>query len=377
MPQWADFGGVWNTLREIDISAIRAEAERPLAIALIGLRSATDSVAMLLRQGAERFPPIGLDPLTLYAPPLTPQDEAELRRADLILIALEHTHPLTSSERRDLERAAGTGLPTVLVQLGQASDQRPLPTLRLPRANLVQIADPQLPPAALALAATLVPLLPDSMVVAAARRLPGLRTYAARHLINQTAMANATYALATGVPEIVPVLAVPFAAADIVIITKNQAIMTYKLALALGAPPDFQARIKEVLPVVGGAFLWRQLARTLVSLVPVWGLIPKIAIAYAGTYATGSAAWAWYARGDLVSREELRRLSAEGMRLGREQAQKLLEAAQKQTSEAASGAENTWGRLRRRLPFAKPRTGEEPPLPPADAVPSDPADPPG
>ena len=30
VPKWSDFGNIFSTLREIDVSAIRDEAERPL-----------------------------------------------------------------------------------------------------------------------------------------------------------------------------------------------------------------------------------------------------------------------------------------------------------------------------------------------------------
>ena len=52
----------------------------------------------------------------------------------------------------------------------------------------------------------------------------------------------------------------------------------FRLALAYGALPEFQSRIREVIPVVGGAFLWRQAARSLVGLIPVWGIVPKVSV---------------------------------------------------------------------------------------------------
>jgi uncharacterized protein (DUF697 family) len=85
----------------------------------------------------------------------------------------------------------------------------------------------------------------------------------------------------------VPVLNIPLNAADMLVLSKNQALLVYKLALAFGAPADFQAQMKEVLPVIGSGFLWRQVARQLVGLIPGFGIVPKVAVAYAGTYATG------------------------------------------------------------------------------------------
>ena len=111
-------------------------------------------------------------------------------------------------------------------------------------------------------------------------------------------------------PSLVPILGIPISAADTVVLTKNQALMVYRLALAFGAPPEFQSRMIEITPVIGAAVVWRQVAGGLVGLVPGYGILPKTAVAYAGTYITGRAAELWYATG-LVSKADLRRFRAE------------------------------------------------------------------
>jgi hypothetical protein len=45
--------------------------------------------------------------------------------------------------------------------------------------------------------------------------------------------------------------------------------------------------------VIGGGFLFRQLARELVGLIPIAGVAPKVAVAYAGTWAIGRAVGMW------------------------------------------------------------------------------------
>lgn len=122
-------------------------------------------------------------------------------------------------------------------------------------------------------------------------------------------------------------------------LTKNQALMVYKLALGHGAPPDFQARLAELMPVVGGGFVWRQLARTLISLIPVWGLLPKVTIAYAGTYATGVLAERWYSSGELIAGERLKQLSEQALDYGREQARELVARLQEQRRKDGRGSE--------------------------------------
>jgi hypothetical protein len=62
-----------------------------------------------------------------------------------------------------------------------------------------------------------------------------------------------------------------------------------------------------MLPIVGAAMFWRSVARDLVTLIPFWaGTIPHVAIAFAGTYAAGMAAHAYYVEGRRVSPERMR-----------------------------------------------------------------------
>ena len=112
----------------------------------------------------------------------------------------------------------------------------------------------------------------------------------ARRLTAEVSLSNAAFALASGVPSLVPILGIPISAADTIVLTKNQALMVYRLALAYGAPPEFQRRMMEITPVIGAAVVWRQVAGGLVGLVPGYGILPKTAVAYAGTYITGRAA---------------------------------------------------------------------------------------
>jgi uncharacterized protein (DUF697 family) len=233
------------------------------------------------------------------------------------------------------------------------------------------IVDPTTLGAAEGLAKAVLDRLPGELHLAAARRLPGLRVSVAKNLVNSTSLTNATYALTSSLPEQIPILSVPFALADIFILTKNQALMVYRLGLAYGAPPEFPDRMKEVLPVVGGAFLWRQVARSLVGLIPVWGILPKVAVSYSGTYATGVAAWRWFARGELVNGDQLRQLYDEAMARGREQARMLTDRLRRErkalpapsdhapsdlapSTHTPNVVQRTIDSVRRRLPWGKP-----------------------
>src|SRR2546428_13730087 len=127
------------------------------------------------------------------------------------------------------------------------------------------------------------------MRLALARHLVPLREPLFSELIEETARTNAMYALTTGLAETVPVLDVPLNLADIVVLTKNQLVMSYKIALASGKSGSPRHMIGEVLGVVGGAFLFRQGARQLIGLIPLAGIAPKVVVAYAGTQAIGRA----------------------------------------------------------------------------------------
>jgi uncharacterized protein (DUF697 family) len=193
-----------------------------------------------------------------------------------------------------------------------------------PAPNTLFLPDPAAPDAPADFAAALLQRLPAELHLAAAARLPALRAAYTHELIGGACFSNASYALASGLPQQIPLLSLPFAAADILVLTKNQAMMVYKLALAHGASPDLQARLTELMPVVGGGFVWRQLARTLMSLIPVWGLLPKVAIAYAGTYATGVLAERWYSSGELIAGERLKQLGEQALDYGRDQARDMV-----------------------------------------------------
>ncbi len=180
------------------------------------------------------------------------------------------------------------------------------------------------------LATDFVPRVLDALPgqhLALARRYPLFRFAAARELIADTSLANATYALGTGLAEVIPALDIPFNVADIVILTKSQALMVYKLGLALGLSTRWQDHVAQLGGVVGAGFLWRQIARQLIGLIPVWGIVPKVAIAYAGTYAVGEAILYWYRTGHKISGKGMRDVYVDALARGRQVAQNLMSRA--------------------------------------------------
>jgi uncharacterized protein (DUF697 family) len=161
--------------------------------------------------------------------------------------------------------------------------------------------------------------------LALGRQFPLFRVTIARQLINETCFSNAAYALSTGIAEVVPVLDLPLNITDMIILTKAQAFLVYRLGLLLGYTTRWQDYITEFGGVIGGGFVWRQLARMLVGLIPVWGIIPKVAVSYAGTYVVGNSVLQWYLTGRHLSRAQLNALYRQALAQGRTYAKTLAE----------------------------------------------------
>ncbi|RRR77494.1 MAG: hypothetical protein EI684_01445 [Candidatus Viridilinea halotolerans] len=345
---WNNIGVAFSTIGELDVSAIQEECERAPQIAVLGSRPLFQQVAALLHTiGTHRFGPHGSDPLFHY--PLSgaefaPLDENNpLRQANLFLILVDGQQPLAAETTTTLHQLARLAIPTVIAICGIAVPDNPGPLRpEFAQARVVILPDLNAPQAAEALSAALIERLPEDLRLAAARAIPALRPTYARELVASISFVNSSYALASAIPEQIPILSVPFAAADILVLTKNQALMVYRLALAHGAAADFQSRMAEIIPVVGAGFIWRQVARTLIGLIPFWGVLPKVAVAYAGTYTTGTIAWRWFAEGEIIDGERLKELADESLRVGRERAAALLDAAQNQTRKGTKHAWRPW-----------------------------------
>jgi hypothetical protein len=126
-----------------------------------------------------------------------------------------------------------------------------------------------------------------------ARQYPAFRKRVIDRVINSVSRENALFAIATALPDVVPnLMELPWAfgewASDTAFLTANQIRMAFLIAAACDREVGFSHQKVEVLSIGGGAFGWRALARELVGKIPLGGgLIPKGAIAYAGTYAVG------------------------------------------------------------------------------------------
>jgi len=141
------------------------------------------------------------------------------------------------------------------------------------------------------------------------RHLPAFVPAAVKSVIDDTAAANAQFALLANIPSIVPLFgALATVSADFLVLTKNQLLLMYKIAAIHGRDlHDKSAIVREMAPVAGAGFVWRTLAREAATLLPMAaGTVPKVAIAYSGTVAIGRAADYFYRFGEKPSKELLK-----------------------------------------------------------------------
>jgi hypothetical protein len=171
----------------------------------------------------------------------------------------------------------------------------------------------------------------EDLTLPLSRRLYPFRKPAAHRTIRSIAKENALFCLATAIPDVIPSLAmIPWAAgefaSDTAFLTMNQIRMAFVLAAASDRPLGYREQRSEIASIVAGAFGWRALARELIGKVPFGGgLIPKAAIAYAGTYAVGLSLERLYRVGYGFTRDERRAAYEEAFENGKQIASMLLE----------------------------------------------------
>jgi uncharacterized protein (DUF697 family) len=126
--------------------------------------------------------------------------------------------------------------------------------------------------------------------IAIGRRLPALRVTVAQKLTRDAALnalkVSGASAVVDNVPLLGAVLGAFTSAGDMIAITGIQMMLMLQISATFGKDPDLN-RMWELLPVVGGGFGWRALARELAGFIPVGGIVIKAAIAYAGTVVVG------------------------------------------------------------------------------------------
>jgi uncharacterized protein (DUF697 family) len=311
----------WDAVREINPAEVREELERPFSIGVFGQDGSGRKTLVRALLGLEPDDASGRE---LHIGGVSQGAVAAGGRPDLAFLVVDASRPDWSEERRTAHEIAARGAPLFLVVTHV--DLLPVPR-QATAAAASQFPDhpPELTAAvdardAASTRARLVgPILKTvpHLRLALAHRYPSLRRVVADDLIRETSRSNAQFALMSSLPAMIPLVGtLAGSLADFLVLTKNQAMLVFKLAGIYGRNVDDRLGVlREIAPVVGGAFVWRNLARTAVGLFPpIVSAVPKTAIAYAGTYVVGEAARYYYEHGRKPPPELLRRLREQGMR---------------------------------------------------------------
>ena len=163
----------------------------------------------------------------------------------------------------------------------------------------------------------------DDLELALARQFAPFRKPVVEGIIQAVSRENAVFAVTTALPDLIPNLGeLPWAfgefASDTAFLTANQVRMAFLIAAACGKEVGYAQRTAEILSIAAGAFGWRALARELVGKIPFGGgIIPKGAIAYAGTFAIGKGLEQYHVAGALYTRAQRKEVYQAALQRGK------------------------------------------------------------
>lgn len=296
----------WRLTRELDVGGLRESFERLVSLRVLGSEL---SIAHRVARLIEPDPNAGEVSVGVLG-------ELSRERADLYIVAI--AGPLESDARRVLSDLSVGETPLVLVQSVAATGML---VVGIPDERIVTLGLTEPDASARERLFRALVLAAPTVLLSAGRRHPLLREPIAEHLIRDTSRVNAQFAALSSLPATLPLIGGMVGdMADVLVLTKNQVLLLFKLAGLYGRNLELGRQVLvEILPVVGGAFLWRTTARALVGLLPtVLGVLPKTVVAYSGTYLVGQMARYYYHYGHKPPPELVHHLRAEGTRLARE-----------------------------------------------------------
>jgi uncharacterized protein (DUF697 family) len=306
--------GIWRIIRDVDLEGIRSKAlsRFELWVTADDVMDATNAATLVSPAGS-------VHPWIRVAASADLPDSPPTAVDAAILVS--RSIALSDAMTRQRLRLSSAGIPVVAVVVGHTG---PAASARgfgeHSRVAVTSLDEAAVRP----IATALLDLFPDDRRLALARQLPPIRPALFDAIINETAQANASFALTTGLAETVPLLTAPLNVGDVVVLTKNQLMLGYRIVLACGRSGEPRKLIGEIVGVLGGGLLFRQIARQLVGLIPIAGLVPKVAIAYTGTWAIGRAVAAWANEGRTITGDLVRNYSNEALSYGRTLAERLV-----------------------------------------------------
>lgn len=313
---------LFQILREIDLSRIKAEADTRFSLLIAGEPLLTARLAKRLSESPGKT---GIHPWVQRHTPGGVDRALPEQRFDAAMIVSSQVDlaPETSALLQTLEWARVPTL-VVIVHDGAASViGAELPRTQ-ERARVVLPSDFDRQTLQDRLAPVFLTLVPDALRLSLGKQLPIFRGVLTHQLIADTSQANAVYAASSGMAKLVPVLNIPLNVADMVILTKNQLVMAFKIALLAGKQGRPLDIMGEAISVLGGGFLFREIARGLVGLIPGFGILPRVAVAYAGTQTIGQVVALWAFEDRRLPLGELRRRYQGALARGRKVAGALI-----------------------------------------------------
>jgi hypothetical protein len=173
----------------------------------------------------------------------------------------------------------------------------------------------------------------EDLQLALASNFRAFRQPVIAKIVKAISRENALFSVLTALPDILPsIVELPWAvgefASDTAFLTMNQVRMAFLIAGASDRDVGYREQRAQIAGIVGGAFGWRALARELAGKIPFGGgLLPKAAIAYAGTYTVGIGLERFYRVGYGLTREERRRIYTKALERGRVVVDAVLKAA--------------------------------------------------
>jgi uncharacterized protein (DUF697 family) len=334
MSRIKELTSIWSTIKEIDLRPVRDDALQEVRLTIVGRPgSGRHALADALRNdphhpGVEASTPVLLLDLKPF------DDVMQQAGSSHLLILLVPVGVTDIQEERlllkswsDIGRKALVLINTAGIEIPsgkEVGNDGNISLLQtgwgLGNALVGSLADQQFLLGKFA--REVIERLPDQMI-ALGRQFPLLRQVICNQLISDTCFSNGAYAFSTGLAEIVPVLNVPLNLTDMIVLSKTQAFLVYKLGLTLGMSTRWQDYSREFGGVLGSGFFWRQVARLLVGLIPAWGIAPKVAVSYAGTYVAGHAVLQWYLTGRHIGRLQIRQLYRQSFGWGRKLADRM------------------------------------------------------
>ena len=323
MPGLKDLFNVWKNLKEVDLRPFRESALKPVKLAIVGRPGVgRHTLAEQMRRDPQR--PERITHTALLIADLDSADQA--MAAELIILMLDATAQDHSRERALAKKWSEAGLKVLaLVNKVDLIKDRPLASSSkgwsiegVLYGSILDLAFLQREFVPL-----IMELLPERHL-ALGRQFPLFRVAIAQHLISESCFANAAYSLSTGIAEVVPIFDIPLNITDTIVLTKAQAFLVYKLGLNLGFSTRWQDYLGEFGSVIGGGFVWRQVARMLIGLIPIWGIVPKVAVAYSGTYVVGHVVLQWYLTGRHITKQQMNAIYKNGLMKGKKTAQRML-----------------------------------------------------